>query len=88
MSAEQLIPLSGKAVGAIRAQQAHVEEVWPEGSPWLFPAPMDPTLPQGYDALLAAFTAWQVRIGLHDEAGRPVHVVPHQLRHSFVISSP
>jgi hypothetical protein len=29
------------------------------------------------------FNSWQERIGLHDEAGRPVHVTLHQLRHTF-----
>ena len=35
--AEQLIPLSAKAAAAIAAQQDHVRERWPAGSPWLFP---------------------------------------------------
>ena len=35
--AEQLIPLSAKAAAAIRAQQEHVRQTWPAGSPWLFP---------------------------------------------------
>jgi integrase len=35
--AEQLIPLSAKAAAAITAQQGHVRERWPDGSPWLFP---------------------------------------------------
>lgn len=83
MRAEQLVPLSEKAVGAIRDQQRRVEMAWPTGSPWLFPARSGPTLAQGYDTFRGAFSRWQERIGLHDEAGRPVHVVPHQLRHSL-----
>ena len=35
--AEQLIPLSAKAAAAIGAQQDHVRQHWPAGSPWLFP---------------------------------------------------
>jgi hypothetical protein len=34
---EQLIPLSARAAGAISAQQDHVGQRWPDGSPWLFP---------------------------------------------------
>ncbi|MEA2500697.1 MAG: hypothetical protein QOD01_808, partial [Actinomycetota bacterium] len=83
MRAEQLIPLSEKAVGVIRGQQHRVEKTWPHGSPWLFPARSDPAQPQAYRPFLATFTRWQKLIGLHDEAGRPVHVVPHQLRHSL-----
>jgi integrase len=83
MRAEQVVPLSEKAVRAIHDQQGLVKASHPGGSPWLFPARGDPSLPQGYDAFLEAFSRWQVRIGLHDEAGRSIHVVPHQLRHSL-----
>ena len=86
MNAEQLVPLSSKAADAVRAQQAHVERALPEGSPWLFPARRDASLPQSYDTFRAAFTAWQARIRLHVEAGRAVRITPHQLRHYFVIS--
>jgi hypothetical protein len=83
MRAEQLVPLSERAVNALADQRRLVNQAWPGGSPWLFPARYDPNLPQGYDAFLCAFTRWQAHIGLHDEAGQPVHVVPHQLRHSL-----
>ena len=83
MRAEQLVPLSDRAVGAVRDQQRLVEQTWPGGSPWLFPARRDPTLPQAYDTFRCAFKRWQQLIGLHDEAGRPTHAVPHQLRHSL-----
>lgn len=83
MRAEQLIPLSAKAVEAVRAQQHVVEETWPDGSPWLFPARSDPSLPQSYDTFRDAFATWQERIDLHDEAERAVRVTPHQLRHTF-----
>jgi integrase len=83
MRAEQLIPLSARAVEAVRAQQRHVEQAWPAGSPWLFPARRDPSLPQSYDTFRKVFERWQERIGLHDANGRPVRVTPHQLRHTF-----
>ena len=82
MRAEQLIPLSSRAVEAIRAQQYHVQQTWPGGSPWLFPA-SNPSEPQGYNSFRNAFAHWQERIGLHDDNGRPVHVTPHQLRHTL-----
>lgn len=41
IGAEQLIPLSAKAAAAIAAQQAHVADCWPNGSPWLFPGILD-----------------------------------------------
>lgn len=83
MRAEQLVPLSDTALRAVRDQQRLVEQINPQGSPWLFPARRDPTLPQAYDTFRLVFTRWQQLIALHDEGGRPTHVVAHQLRHSL-----
>ena len=80
---EQVVPLSAKAVAALRAQQHLVVETWPEGSPWLFPSPFDPEKPMAYATFQRAFKDWQARIGLHDEAGGLVRAAPHQLRHSL-----
>jgi integrase len=81
MRAEQLIPLSTRAIEAIQAQQRHVNATG--GSSWLFPARSDPTLPQSYETFRQAFERWQERIGLHDGTGRAVRVTPHQLRHTL-----
>lgn len=83
MRAEQIVPLSDKVVTAIRSQQRLVADTWPSGSPWLFPCRQDPRLPLDDNAFRNAFNHWQRVIGLHDEAGQQVHVVPHQLRHSL-----
>lgn len=83
MRAEQMVPLSWKAVEATTRQKRLVAATWLNGSPFMFPASRDPSLPQGDDAFRHAFASWQKTIGLHDESGRPVHVVPHQLRHSL-----
>ena len=83
MRAEHLLPLSAPAVEAIRAQQSHVSVNQPDGSAWLFPSRSDPRLPMPYDTLRKAFSVWQQRIGLHDEAGRAVRITLHQLRHSL-----
>jgi len=45
MRAEQLVPLSTRAVKAIRDQQRHVRDSHPDGSAWLFPSRSDPQLP-------------------------------------------
>jgi integrase len=45
MRAEQLVPLSARAVEAVRAQQAYVKQKWPSGSRWLFPSRRDPSGP-------------------------------------------
>ena len=82
MRAEHLLPLSPRAAEAIRQQQRLVSETT-ETSAWLFPSRSDPDQPLPYDTFRGAFVAWQVRIGLHDEAGRPVRVSLHQLRHTL-----
>jgi integrase len=86
MRAEQMVPMSSRAVEAIRAQQLHVTSTRPAGSLWLFPSRRDPSRPYACAVLRWAFKDWQDRIGLHDGSGRPVRVTPHQLRHTFVIS--
>lgn len=83
MRAEQVVPLSDKAVTAIKDQQRLIADTWPAGSPWLFPCRRDPNLPQSYGTFMNAFSHWQQVIALHDESGQPVRVVPHQLRHSL-----
>lgn len=83
MRSEHLLPLSSRAVEAIRAQQQDVACSHPDGSAWLFPSRFAPDQPVPYDTLRRAFTVWQQHIGLHDEAGEAVHVTIHQLRHSL-----
>jgi len=80
---EQVVPLSERAASAVRAQQRLVKEAWPEGCGWLFPSPWDPEKPMAYASFLKAFSEWQHVIALHDTSDRPLHVVPHQLRHSL-----
>lgn len=83
---ELLVPLSAQAAAAITAEQGEVEARWPGGSPWLFPAMWhnpDGALPFSYYCLKRRVARWQAKIGLHDEAGRPVRVTAHQLRHTL-----
>jgi integrase len=85
VSTEQLIPLSAKAAETIRAQQAHVRGLWPQGSPWLFPGILDnadATKPYAHGTLSGQLGRWQKAIGVRDEAGQPVRVHAHQFRHT------
>ncbi|MFN2490281.1 MAG: tyrosine-type recombinase/integrase [Actinomycetota bacterium] len=85
VATDQLIPLSAKAAVAVRAQQEEVARRFPNGSPWLFPAVRsnpDGAKPYPYGTLLPRLARWQSDIGLKDESGRPVHVSPHQFRHT------
>jgi integrase len=84
--AEQLIPLSAKAAAAIRAQQDHVRQNWPAGSPWLFPGIAgndDGVKPYSHSSFTRQLTHWQRVIGLRDQAGQPVTVTGHQFRHTL-----
>jgi integrase len=83
---EQVVPLSAKGVAAVRAQQDVVRQRWPAGSPWLFPDLLDNpdgSQPYRYLSLGRRLRSWELRIGLHDETGRPIRVTAHQLRHTL-----
>jgi integrase len=85
VAAEQLVPLSARAVEAIRAQQAEVSRCFP-ASPFLFPAPTanpDGARPFTYNALRQRMARWQAEIGLRDSSGRPTRVSPHRFRHTY-----
>jgi len=82
MRTEHLLPLSPRAAEAINTQQRRLSEATGT-SVWLFPSRSDPHQPLPYDTFRAAFAAWQQRIGLRDEAGRPVRVTLHRLRHTL-----
>lgn len=86
MSAEQLVPLSARAAEAIRAQQEHVRQRWPSGTPCLFPAATgnpDGLRPFSYATLRQRLARWQEVIDLRDEAGRPYRATAHQFRHTL-----
>lgn len=83
MRTEHLLPLSPRAIDAIRAQQRFVSQTWPEATVWLFPSRSDPNQPLPYDTFRPVFGDWQRRIGLQDESGRPIRVTPHQFRHTL-----
>jgi hypothetical protein len=82
---EQLIPLSAKAAATIRAQQDHVRDVWPGGSPWLFPGILDNAdgaKQYAHASLSGQLGRWQQAIDVRDEAGQQVRVHAHQFRHT------
>lgn len=87
MAAEQLVPLSAAAAEAIRRQQTHLRARWPADPPTrLFPSPHcnpDGARPVSAGTFRVRLNRWQTDIGLHDEAGQPVQVTPHQFRHTL-----
>jgi len=83
---EQLIPLSARAAETIRAQQAHVLERCPDGSPWLFPGiarNVDGAKAYAHNTLSGQLGRWQERLDVRDEAGQRVRVHAHQFRHTL-----
>jgi integrase len=83
MATEQLIPTGAEAV---RAQQLHLQQRWPDGPPMLFSAVH--SNPDGdrafsYATMRQRFVRWPQTIGLHDESGQTVSVAPHQFRHKL-----
>ena len=85
--AEQLVPLSAKAAAAIRAQQDHVREHWPAGSPWLFPGHRRQRRRRPSPTRTAPSPSssrpGSAVIDLRDQAGQPVRVTGHQFRHTL-----
>ena len=86
MATEQLVPLSTTAAEAIRTQQRHLLDRWPDASPVLLAAPRsnpDATRPFSYATLRGRLARWQQDIDLRDDTGQPVRVTAHQFRHTL-----
>ena len=86
MRREAAIPIDEELEAGIRAQQDRVLRRWPDGSPYLFPRPH--ANPAGKAALgdstyRRRLRHWLRSCDVHDEHGRPVHLTPHQWRHTF-----
>jgi len=86
MKREALVPIDEHVEQAITAQQQRILQRWPDTSPWLFPAPrMNPDGHKSYSthSYRGQLNDWLNRCDVRDEHGRPVHLTPHQWRHSF-----
>ncbi|MGH4007715.1 MAG: tyrosine-type recombinase/integrase [Pseudonocardiaceae bacterium] len=86
MRREAAIPIDEELEAGIRAQQDRVLRRWPDSSPYLFPRPH--ANPAGKAALgdstyRRRLRHWLRSCDVHDEHGRPVHLTPHQWRHTF-----
>ena len=86
MRREAAVPIDEEIEADIRAQQRRVLQRWPAGSPYLFPRPhANPTgqSPMGDSTYRRRLHRWLRACDVHDEHGRPVHLTPHQWRHTF-----
>jgi integrase len=86
MKREALVPIDEEVEQAIAEQQQRILRRWTDGSPWLFAAAK--MNPDGHRPLTTAsyrgqLRDWLGRCDVRDEHGRPVHLTPHQWRHTF-----
>jgi integrase len=89
MKREALVPIDEEVEQAITGQQRQILGRWPDGCPWLFPAPKmnpDGRKPLSTHSYRGQLRDWLGRCEVRDEHGRPVGLTPHQWRHTFVIS--
>ena len=86
MKREALVPIDEEVEQAIIEQQQRILRRWPGGSPWLFPAPRmnpDGRKPLTTHSYRGQLRDWLQRCDVRDEHARPVHLTPHQWRHTF-----
>jgi hypothetical protein len=86
MRREAAVPIDEQLERDVRAQQARVAGCWPDEHPHLFPA-----LTQNaggrramtYYSYRLLLNKWLQACDIRDEHGDPVHLTPHQWRHTF-----
>jgi integrase len=86
MNREALVPIDEELQQLIGEQQHRVLDRWPDGVSVLFPRPLtnpDGHKPIGRSTYRDALDRWLHRCDIRDEHGRPVHLTPHQWRHSL-----
>jgi integrase len=83
---EALVPIDDDLEHQLREQQRRVLERWSGGAGCLFPQPT--SNPDGHKPLSTTvyrqqLRRWLATCDVRDEHGRPVHLTPHQWRHTF-----
>jgi hypothetical protein len=86
MKREALVPIDEQLQTDIGHQQQRVRDRYPDGSPVLFPRPMknlagDKPITGG--TYRQALYPWLQRCDIRDAQGKPVHLTPHQWRHTL-----
>jgi integrase len=86
MKREAAVPIDDELETAIRAQQQKVLQRWPDGSPHLFPrlhANISGQRCWPAGTYRDQLYRWLDACDIRDEHGQPVHLTPHQWRHTF-----
>ncbi len=88
MDREALVPIDEELEHAIGNQHQHLQDRWPQGTAVLFPRATgnpDGRRPVGDHTYRRSLRRWLERCDVRDEHGQPVHLTPHQWRHTLVI---
>ncbi|MHB1519637.1 MAG: tyrosine-type recombinase/integrase [Acidimicrobiales bacterium] len=85
MKRDALVPISPEIADAIKAQQCAVMGQFPKA---LYLLPRSSRNPDGHVAFSTStfrgeLVAWLLACDVRDQLGRPVHVTPHQWRHTY-----
>ncbi|MEP7179284.1 MAG: tyrosine-type recombinase/integrase [Pseudonocardiales bacterium] len=86
MRREAAVPIDADLEAEIRAQQQRVAARWPQQHPHLFPqlkGNVGGRRPLSYYSYRGMLNSWLALCEVHDEHGQPVHLTPHQWRHTF-----
>jgi integrase len=86
MEREAAVPIDEELQAEIHAQQRRVLQHWPRGNPNLFPrmtANADGSRPLAPDSYRMMMNRWLATCDVRDEHDQPVHLTPHQWRHTF-----
>jgi len=81
MKREALVPIDEEICAEVTGQQERAGL-----SPWLFPRPIknpDGRFPSSSGTYREALYRWLQHCDVRDEQGRPVHLTPHQWRHTL-----
>jgi integrase len=86
MRREAAVPIDEELQAAIGDQQRRVLGQWPDHATCLFPRPranLSGNLPLADGTYRRMLGRWLATCEIRDEHGRPVHLTPHQWRHTF-----
>lgn len=86
MRREAAVPIDEELEAAIRDQQRRILAHWPGATTCLFPRPranISGNLPLADGTYRRMLGRWLTTCEIHDEHDRPVHLTPHQWRHTF-----
>ena len=86
MKRDALVPIDDQLRELIAEHRNRTAERWPTGTPGLFPRPtknIDGTHPIASSTYRMALLRWLAASDVRDEHGQPVHLTPHQWRHTL-----